>query len=275
MKMQWHLLRTKVNSIPLSYFKGSTTDQTAYRNITAEAVIQTDKEYMSATDKGNYGRNEYGERLTKEAPKMFSPYHAKSEYSLDEVKQHVLFLYELARRRIILEEPFSTTVSDYNGNSYFNIAIPQKMQRRIVVDLRELKEKVNLASNNNVLGVGYMIFGVFLHLVQDMQAHRAKVDVSMILKSDGSYYDEDLFGQYVSENHINGDNFLNKSNKLQDLKIRTQSSVGMPMIRLKDYLKENVNIVVNGKSYSPISAAGAYEDNPFFYSDRFSMAAKS
>lgn len=272
------------NSLALSYFKGaSTADQVAYRNIVAEAVRMPDLlSYMSASGDGNTGRDDYG-GIAPSTPTMYSPYHAKSQYSLDAVKQHLLFLYELARRRIMLNLSFETNVLKY-GSNYAGIAISQRMQRRIVVDIKKMitaegensqakwnmPSKLNAASNS-VLAEGYMIFGVFLHLVQDLQAHRAKIDIGMIKKADGTYYEEDFFGAAASESHISKHN-LKTGDKRQELITKVQSTSGLPMIRLKDYLYDGV-VVENIKGMDYVcTLSQAYEDNPYFYSYRFSTA---
>ena len=276
------------NSLPLNYFKGSNTgDLVAYRNIVAEAVRMPDLlDYMSASGSGNYGRDDSGNILSESSPKMYSPYHAKSEYSLDEVKQHLLFLYELSRRRIVLGENFSQTISDYNGSNYKGIAISQKMQRRIVKDILKMESakgkggqvewdmpsKINAASNK-VWADGYMIFGVFLHLTQDLQAHRARFISNMLFDKDGKYYTEDAFVASVSETHINNQNIAG-DNMRQSLIIAMNNMGGIPMIRLKDYLKDNITIIINGESYTFTRETRnqVYEDNPYFFADRFSTA---
>ena len=277
------------NSLATSYFKGSsTTEQVAYRNIVAEAVRMPDLlNYMTASGEGNYGRDDYGNIIeTWAVPKMYSPYHAKSEYSLDEVKQHILFLYELARRRIMLEETFSTDTTDYKGENYYGIAISQKRQRRIVADIRkmgnekgknkkaewDMPSKLKVA-NNKVLADGYMIFGVFLHLIQDLQAHRAQFDLGLFIKADGSYYQEDTFAPSLGESHINTNN-VKDENTLTQLKTVFQSTSALPMIRLKDYLKDDdISLTIHGIVYS-CSRSQAYEDNPDFYSYRFVSAQR-
>lgn len=236
----------------------------------------------AAVKSADTGRDDYG-GIAPSTPTMYSPYHAKSQYSLDAVKQHLLFLYELARRRIMLNLSFETNVSEY-GSNYAGIAISQRMQRRIVVDIKKMKtakgenspakwdmpSKLNVASNS-VLAEGYMIFGVFLHLVQDLQAHRAKIAIGMIKKADGTYYEEDFFGASASESHISKHN-LKTGDKRQELITKVQSTNGLPMIRLKDYLYDGV-VVENIKGIDYVcTLSQAYEDNPYFYSYRFSTA---
>ena len=118
-----------------------------------------------------------------------------------------------------------------------------------------------------------MIFGVFLHLVQDLQAHRAKV-VSNMIVNNGAYSKNDKFTESAYESRINTVNIKNSSvgSTLAGLVTLINSSKGLPMIRLKDYLiDELIVITVNGIVY--ICADNqAYEDNPYFYSYRFSTA---
>ncbi len=183
----------------------------------------------------------------------------------------------------MLNRSLETDVSKY-GSNYAGIAISQRMQRRIVKDILKMKSakgkdsqaewdmpsKMNVASDK-VLADGYMIFGVFLHLVQDLQAHRAKIDIGMLRKADGTYYEEDSFNVFASESHISKYN-LQTGDKRQELITKVQSTNGLPFIRLKDYLYSGVVIInVNGKDYS-CTLSQAYEDNPYFYSYRFSTA---
>lgn len=280
------------NSLAPSYFIGANTaEQVAYRNIVAEAARMPDILARMSASGGNTGRDDYG-NIAASTGTMYSPYHAKTQYSLDEVKQHILFLYELARRRIMLKEAFSETISDYYGDNYKGVAISQKMQRRIVKDIIDMKSaKGNkkdgngkiiaewdmpskLANaGNSTAGKGYMILGVFLHLVQDLQAHRARM-VSSMIYSNGQYSKEDTFVDSASESRINTSNIKNASTGSTLMGILTiiGGSTGLPMIRLKDYLKNNITIYVNNQKYELEDNNQAYEDNPYFYAKRFSTA---
>lgn len=280
------------NSLAPSYFIGANTaEQVAYRNIVAEAARMPDILARMSASGGNTGRDDYG-NIAASTGTMYSPYHAKTQYSLDEVKQHILFLYELAGRRIMLKEAFSETISDYYGDNYKGVAISQKMQRRIVKDIIDMKSaKGNkkdgngkiiaewdmpskLANaGNSTAGKGYMILGVFLHLVQDLQAHRARM-VSSMIYSNGQYSKEDTFVDSASESRINTSNIKNASTGSTLMGILTiiGGSTGLPMIRLKDYLKNNITIYVNNQKYELEDNNQAYEDNPYFYAKRFSTA---
>lgn len=260
------------NSLAPSYFIGANTaEQVAYRNIVAEAARMPDiLARMSASGIGNSDRDAVGEILNSSSSKMYSPYHAKSQYSLDEVKQHILFLYELARRRIMLKEDFSETVGNYNGNHYNNIAISQKMQRRIVQDIIEMESAKGKKTDKNdsskiiaewdmpsklekaedkTLGKGYMILGVFLHLIQDLQAHRAKFIRNMLFDTHSGFYTEDSFVDNILGSRINHKNIINDN--LKQSLVNTLNSIGwIPMIRLKDYLKDDISVTIKGITYN-------------------------
>ncbi len=44
------------------------------------------------------------------------------------------------------------------------------------------------------------------------------------------------------------------------------------MIDLKDFLISPINIQYNGEKYKDLTPGQAYEDNPFFFSNRFTAA---
>lgn len=280
------------NSLALSYFEGANTaEQVAYRNIVAEAARMPDiLARMSASD-GNEGRDDYG-NIVPSTGIMYSPYHAKTDYSLDQVKQHILFLYELARRRIMLKEAFSETITDYYGDNYKGVAISQKMQRRIVKDIIDMKSAKGQKTDKNdsskiiaewdmpsklekakdkTVGKGYMILGVFLHLIQDLQAHRAKFIRNMLFDVHSGFYTEDSFVDNILGSRINHKNIINDNLK-QSLVITLNSIGWIPMIRLKDYLKDNISVTIKGATYNCKSKNQAYEDNPFYFADRFTVA---
>ena len=46
---------------------------------------------------------------------------------------------------------------------------------------------------------------------------------------------------------------------------------GIPFVRLKDYLNNSINISISSIGYSgSVGKTLAYEDNPYFYSERYS-----
>lgn len=281
-----------INNMELSYFSvGAANDtQRVYnRGIVASAAYNTDMiEQLSSKESGNYPRNANGEVLGKnEGEKCYSPYHAKSQYDMADVLHHLRFLYELARRRLVLNSPLNLTATDYSGNSYYGAVLEQKMKRRIIVDMNVLYQ--NLAEQyrntqvniNTTYGKGYMVLGVFLHLVQDMEAHRAKVSKGMVFSSSSynSYYTADYFGASMGECRIKGNNIFGNpatgngsySHACMMLYVQLTNGAAMPVIRLKDYLKNKFTITYQNKTIL-CDASQAYEDNPHFASYRFSIA---
>lgn len=287
---------TIINNIPLSYFSfgaANDTEKTNNRWITAISAQRTDSiKRMSASGTGNSYRNANGE-IADGTTKCYSPYHAKSDYTLAQVVQHLGFLYELARRRLVLNQDITFNVQGYTNNEYYGAKLDNRMIRRIIVDLRELYN--NLVSYysgtgvkiNSVAGRGYMVLGVFLHLVQDMEAHRAIVSRGIIFSGSGvgSYYTSDKSGGMMGECRINGNNIYGNpdsgtgSYSYTCLTLYNQLLYAtMPIIRLKDYLKgkneddkTRCTITYQGKTYRCLGAQ-AYEDNPYFASYRFSFA---
>lgn len=276
-----------INSMDSSYFgKGASNETEKWHNrwIAADSDYRADYlSLLSADSTGNY-RDASGNVTTKGngGTLVYSPYHAKSEYSLSEVVQHLNFLYELARRRLILGSNLELKATNYNGNSYYSVSIPLIMKRRIIVDLNVLYN--DLSSHYNSTGVninkvsskGYMVLGLMFHLVQDMQAHRAKITKNMLFSgsSADTYYQYDQMGYSAAECRINGKNMLGASARsILFNAIKTKGSI--PVIRLKDvYSKKEgfkFEITVNGKAYS-CSPALAYEDNPYFYRRRYDTA---
>ena len=118
---------------------------------------------------------------------------------------------------------------------------------------------------------GWMIAGVYLHLLGDIFAHRAKIIKSMAFSENSvnSTYDEMTMvpgasGSRIDEEHIPG-------SKRQALYDKLTATGGIPAIRLKDYLfgKDDEQSILYNGTYLSVSAAQAYEDNPFFYSHRY------
>lgn len=275
-----------INSLPLSYFSSgasSETEKIHHRWIVADSAYRTDSlDMLKAGSKNDaYNtRNANGE-MSSTGIYLASPYHAKTDYSVDEVvSEHLFFLYELARRRLVLNSNLDMTATNYSGNSYYGVSIPLNMKRRIIVDMRALYNDLTAHYSGTGINMteikhrGYMVLGVFLHLVQDIQAHRAKCTMNMLYeKSDGTvYFGYDVFGANVADCRINGDNIKGvKNGKYDDYwKMYEKVKAGkLPLIRLKNYLREdNFTINCNGVNRTT-NAGGAYEDNPFFYSARY------
>lgn len=277
---------TIINKIPLSYFGNSNeseTEKTYHRWIAARASYLTDNlEWLSGSHVlGKANRNEAGE-IVMDGQEFKPPYHASSKYSINEVVgSHLQFLYELARRRIVLGSNLDLVATNYSGNTYYKVSIPRKMKRRIIVDLRAVHEHLSVYFQNYPIDMntaknrGYMVLGVFLHLVADIQAHRAQVKHDMLFaQSDGLvYYGYDTFAASAAESRINGINIKGMPNNFDTYwELHNLLKQGpIPMIRLQSRLKDSFTIGYNGKQYN-CTKASAYEDNPYFYSDRFDTA---
>lgn len=210
---------------------------TTYRDYAVEAAKYTDneKELMGANSIRKVG-----------TAYIISPYHAKTNlsyktvqdtnttvkatqgYSLADVKSS--FLYDLAKKGI------SGKTIDLSSDSYST-----NVKKRIVADLNDLLSK-NFPSISELKtedgkedkkaiakAQGYVILGVYLHLTQDMYAHRATVTYAMVTDSTNS-------------NYINKSDFKSTAKRTELINIlKAKSKTGkIPMIRLKDYLSNNV-----------------------------------
>lgn len=280
---------TMINNMDLSYFsKGASNDTEKIHNrwIVADSAYRADSiEQLSASGAGNGYRNSSG-AVASSGTKINSPYHAKSQYALSDVTNHLEFLYELARRRLILGSALDLTATNYSGNTYYSVPITQIMKRRIIVDLNVLYNNLTNQYAGTSVNItkttskGYMVLGLFLHLVQDLQAHRAKVTAGMLYsKSDGTeYYGYNTMVSSAADSKINGGDIdgISASNfdKYWALYNAIKSKGSIPMIRLKDFMKNanRISVSYGGKTYYCTTAAAAYEDNPYFYQKRFETA---
>nr|MBP3598371.1 S8 family peptidase [Eubacterium sp.] len=282
---------TIINNLPLSYFgKGneSDTQRTYNRWITARASYQTDKlPYLSASSKlAKYNRNAVGEVDSTMGGHCYPPYHANAHHTLTEVTmEHLQFLYELARRRLILNSNLDLVATNYNGDYYYGVYIGRKMKRRIIVDLKTVHEQLKIDCQNNSINMntiqskGYMVLGVFLHLVADIQAHRAQVSVDMMYaKPDGTiYYPYDHFVASREESRINLGNLDGVPSTWDTYwKVYGLVKAGeLSMNELKQYMTtKTITITCNGQTYTfeKEKSARAYEDNPYFWGDRIDTA---
>ena len=279
--------KSMINKMPLKYFGNSTestTNKKHNRDIVADAACRADDlEWLDAGKVyGNAGRDEFG-NIDLSKPPCISPYHAKSEYSFYDVNSHATFLYELARRRLILNLGLNFEPRNFEGDSWCGVNIPQLMQRRIIVDLGAVYEQqcIVFGGTNYCKNVrrhkGSMIPGIFLHLIQDIQAHRAKFTPNMIFANNEgtSYYIGDTFTNSSSNSTINGQNIKgvlegDYSTYWSLYNAINQHGGSIPMIRLKDFLRDKCSINCGGVTSCKPSAA--YEDNPFFYRDRYNAA---
>lgn len=114
-----------------------------------------------------------------------------------------------------------------------------------------------------------MVLGVYFHLLADIYCHRATVPLTMAFQSADStkVWSSMVYGSSDTVSKIAGSHMSNASGLLTAV----QNASGMPMIRLNDYLTDTLTITYDGTSYS-VTDAGAYEDIPFFYSNRYSVS---
>lgn len=295
-----------INNMNISYFSwgaSNDTQKTNNRMLVAGAANLTDCiPSLSASGEGNAERDANGKitylyradgellRDDQGNPKFkniypnYSPYHGKSQYNMKQVVQHLSFLYELARRRLALNSAFDMNVGNYKADTYHSIRIDKQTERRIIADMGTLYQRMkenykdSAADVTTTRGMGYMILGVFLHLVQDIQAHRAIVTRKMVFPTE-SYevgFDRDAMEVNADQCKICYANILGRDKDEIDITRPQKLSTvidkynGIPFIRLKDFLIKNVIVY----RYSPYecSAAEGYEDNPYFFRRRYQSA---
>lgn len=280
--------KSLINQMSTNYFgKGSESYSEKVRNksIVARAIELTDSlEWLSATDElGNKERLSSGQIDYGSSKYCHSPYHAKSQYTLNETVEHLKYLYELSRRRLVLNSPLNLKATEYSyTNSYYGVTIDKKIKRRMIVDLSAVYDHLSVWFSNEFSmdtteRKGYMVLGVFLHLVQDMQAHRAIVTKNMLYcNNDGTvFHGYDTFTDSGTASTIDLSNIAGVKEGKGDwsyynlLFNKINKNGGIPIIRLKDVYKSNFYISL---SKVPVSASQAYEDNPYFYRDRFTTA---
>lgn len=263
---------TIIDNMPTSYFSrgtnGNYTLQVHNRWIVADTIFRVDDiESLSAGNKT-------------------SPYHAKTKFSLSEIKwTQLAFLYELSRRRLMLNSQLDLNSANYTASdSYYGVQIGLSLKRRIVNDMKVMYNNLKSYYASKGIGIsmdtavqrGYMVLGVYLHLLQDTYCHRAGITwETLCANSSGTVcYGYDAFGQTCSDSRINGTNLSgNEYSKYWDCVDYIKRYNRLPIIRLKDKLPEKIKqIIVNGVTYNGISRAQAYEDNPFFISNRFAAS---
>lgn len=277
-----------INQMSTNYFgkeNESYEEKLRNKSIVGRAIELADSlEWLSATNNlGNKDRLQSGEIDYGSTKYCHSPYHAKSQYTLNETVQHLKYLYELSRRRLVLNSPLNLKATDYSyTNSYYGVYIDKKIKRRMIVDLSAVYDHIsvwfsNEFSMNTTERKGYMVLGIFLHLVQDMQCHRAIVTKNMLYcNNEGSvFYGYDTFTDSRTSSTINLLNIAGVKEGKGDwsyynlLYNKVNQNGGIPITRLKDVYKDTFYISLCNE---PISAAQAYEDNPYFYRDRFTTA---
>ena len=108
-----------------------------------------------------------------------------------------------------------------------------------------------------------MVLGMLLHMVEDMYCHKAKITYNMLCSSeDGTVGQKDAFGSTINDSSIWCGIFEYDWSKYWECREIIIRHNGMP----KSY-----NIICNGTSYEVLRNQ-AYEDNPYFYSNRYKVS---
>ena len=259
-----------INSMPLEFFAEGTPDVTGQENnkkIVGLAAKHIDDEAYCIEKWKNINANkEY----------KYSPYHATPHYEDAEIQFTENFLYEFARRRLVYRSMLDTNVNNYNNkDSYYGVWIDNSMKKSIVRDMSKLMTTiqgyfdVKIVNMRTALHSGYMLMGVLLHTQADYLCHRAKVDINMITKRSGESVCTDWYGDACWNSRIYEGNFTTEGYKKCKKYINKYKAI--PVVRLKDCLKSNFKVYCNNKEYS-VTLNTAYEDNPYWYSNRYSAS---
>ncbi len=269
-----------INGLDTEYFAAGASDYTSKcynRWIVADSAYRVDTLEQFKPDSEVWKKDK-----NLSSNNRYSPYHANTHYSTGELCAPINFLYELARRRIVLGKQLSMNSSSYNNkDEYKGVYIPVDMKKKIVDNMQAMYSnlKAHYGSTINMdlpISRGYMVLGVLLHLVEDFYCHRAKVTWDMLSASADGYTGwYDVFGETCNDSHIycgnlsgNGNDWSNYWRCLNYIK----TYGGMPINRLKERLNSSISINCNNKTYNSLSGNQAYEDNPFFYSNRYAAS---
>lgn len=133
---------------------------------------------------------------------------------------------------------------------------------------KELKLEKSVSSYmDSTIGRGYMVLGILLHLEADILCHRAKVDINML--TDNGKECIDWYGDACWNSRIYTGNF--EPGGWQRCVNYVKENGSMPVARLKERLKEMVTVYPKGKAYT-VKNNRAYEDNPYWYSNRYAAS---
>ena len=262
---------TMINAMDTEYFAmgaANYTDKIHNRWIVADAAYLTDSPAFKSWENNDTG-----------GVYNYPPYHANVHYSIWQVGQAVNFMYELTRNSLILGNQFDFNINNYgNTNEYRGIAVHATMKKRIIYDLNimyaNLVDHYGYTLNMGLASSrGYMVLGMLLHRVEDMYCHKAKITYNMLCSSeDGSIGQSDVFGSTFNDSSIWCGIFDYDWSKYWECREIIIKHNGMPMNILKFRMQDkNYNIICNGNSYL-VSRNQAYEDNPYFYSNRYAVS---
>lgn len=265
-----------INGLDTGYFARGAADYTGMvhnRWIVADTAYKVD-------DLDDFKNKTWTDENSDKNDK-YPPYHANTHYTTGELCAPINFLYELSRRRLVLGEQLSMDSSAYNNkNEYKGVYIPVTMKKKMVDNMLAmynfLKNYYGSSINmDSPYSRGYMVLGVLMHTLEDFYCHRAKVTWEMISASnDGSVGWYDVFGATCNDSHINCNNFSgnNWANYWKCIRyIKTYG--GMPINNLKPKMNSVITIICNNQSKTFYNKANmVYEDNPFFYSNRYAAS---
>lgn len=275
-----------INCLDTEYFAvgaGNYTEKTYNRWIVADAAYRTDSlaVYKDKSWKSDAELQGSGYQ--------YPPYHANTHYSTTTLRYVIEFLYELSRQRLVNGLWFSFDPNSYNNkDEYKGVYIPVKLKKRIVKDMNSMNQSLKAQyagttiSMDKISSQGYMIMGVLLHMIGDFYCHRAMVTKDMFFTTDsnGNFeyaYAYNKFGTNCYDSRISEEYFdgVDDNRGWYDY-IRVYEYIteygGLPINRLKGKMRKYVDFEVNGTLYENKSAANAFEDNPYFYSNRYSAS---
>lgn len=264
-----------INGLDTGYFAKGASDYTGM--VHNRWIVADTAHLVDILDAFN---NKSWTTMVSDDNNKYPPYHANTHYTTGELCAPINFLYELARRRLVLGEQLSMDSSAYNNkDEYKGVYIPVAMKKKMVDDMfvmyNTLKSHYGTLINMDLpYSRGYMVLGALMHMVEDFYCHRAKVTWDMISASaDGSIGWYDVFGTTCNDSHMycgnfSGNNWENYKRCLEYI----QAYGGMPINRLKEKMNSPITIKCNNESYTLYSPNQVYEDNPYFYSNRYAAS---
>lgn len=108
-----------------------------------------------------------------------------------------------------------------------------------------------------------------LFMQSDILCHRARVDVNMITKQSGESVCTDWYGDACWNSRIYEGNFTSEG--YAKCKKYIAKYKYLPVSKLKGCLKDKFMVYCNSKAYK-VTNSRAYEDNPYWYSNRFNAS---
>jgi len=113
----------------------------------------------------------------------------------------------------------------------------------------------------------------------DLYAHRAQVPVEMVCKSKTAFNDKSVFDVKTYANSKVGKECIKSGLTAKSVYDKINGTSGIPMIRLKDYIADPIpaELKINNTTYAKntISNNRAFEDNPYFWTYRYSCSVSA